>query len=289
MSTMKGEALPVLLYGALELHGDLFFASLEFHDLVETLPVIHNYALTYALDLCTQDTGRITPLYWATERRKQQPRYRDDFAELIQMGTYVTPARPADSLPPTVIRQYAARIDEYLHPQRKVDDVLSWEPNPRKRRANTLASVFPLHGYLKVVTVGARFLFYIYNPPAGLPSKRYIRLGKFNAKASVTLARCPEVAFAEPGQVTTHPVNAADVAGMLPLNVLTMRPTPLAMAARLEQALAVAHPDPWDAAGRHIVTLLPYSPEYGLAGRGATHAAHTRGSGRASSERHARR
>lgn len=289
MSTTRREALPVVLYGALELHGDLFFASLEFHDLVETLPVIHNYALTYALDLCVEETGRVTPLYWTIDRRKQQPRYQDDFARLIQMGTYVTPAKPADGLPPTAIRQYATRVDEYLHPQRKIDDVLSWERNPRKRKANTLASLFPLHGYLKVITVGARFLFYIYNPPAGLPSRRYIRLGKFNTKACVTLAPCHEVAIAKPGEVTTHPVNAADVVGILPLNVLTMRPTPLAMAARLgEEALVVSHRDPWNPSGKPIVAYLPRRPQYGLAERGAIHGSHPRRSGHTSPGRHAR-
>ncbi|HOR00377.1 MAG TPA: type I-D CRISPR-associated protein Cas5/Csc1 [Anaerolineae bacterium] len=290
LPTTRHRALPAVLYGALELHGDLFFASLEFHDLVETLPVIHNYALTYALDLCVPETGRVTPLYWAMERRKQQPRYLDDFANLVQAGTYVTPAKSVDAFPPTAIRQYATRVDEYLHWERKIDDVLSWEPNPKKRKANTLASVFPLHGYLKVIMVGARFLFYVYNPPAELQMERYIRLGKFNTKAAVVLAPCSEVAVAEAGQVATHPVNPADVPGALPLNLLTMRPTPLAMAARLShEALLVTHPDPWSRGGRCITAHLPISPHYGGATTGGADAVYPHRGGQASSGRPRRR
>jgi CRISPR-associated protein Csc1 len=264
MTTTKNDPLPTILYGTLELHGDLFFASLEFHDLVETLPVIHNYALTYALDLCTAENGRKTPLYWATERRKQQPRYLDDFAMLIQTGTYVTPAQSPGGLPPTVIRQYATRVDEYLHHNRKIDDVLSWERNPKKRTAQNLASIFPMHGYMKLVAVGARFLFYIYNPPTDLPMQRFIRLGKFNTKAAITLARCSEVSFMEGTQVTTHPLNPHDVAGAVPLNLLTMRPTPLVMAAQLaNEVLLVTHPNPWQTSGKPITTYLPRSPRYG--------------------------
>ena len=270
--TTNHEPPPTIYCGALELHGDLFFASLEFHDLVETLPVIHNYALTYALDLCTAERGRVTPLYWATERRKQQPRYLDDFAMLMQAGTYVTPAKSHDGLPPTIIRQYATRIDEYLHAGRKIDDVLSWEPNPNKRKPNTLASLFPMHGYMKLITVGARFLFYIYNPPADLPMHRYIRLGKFNTKAEVRLSRCQEVTVVDTPQVTTHPVNTKDVADFIPLNLLTMRPTPLAMVARLPTVLQVTHPNPWRKDDKPITVFLPRSPRYGKAMSGETNA-----------------
>jgi CRISPR-associated protein Csc1 len=269
MVTTRNEPPPIIFYGALELHGDLFFASLEFHDLVETLPVIHNYALTYALDFCTAESGRVTPLYWPTERRKQQPRYREDFAELIKGGVYITPAKSPDGPAPTAIRQYATRVDEYLHAGRKIEDMLAWESNPNKRKLNTLASLFPLHGYLKVITVGACFLFYIYNPPADLPTQRYIRLGKFNTKAAVVLSRCPEVISINGAQVTTHPVNSDDVVGALPLNLITMRPTPLAMVARLPdgEALKVTHPHPWKE-GKFITTYLPRSPAYGRVSTG---------------------
>lgn len=291
MATTKNEPPPTILYGTLELHGDLFFASLEFHDLVETLPVIHNYALTYALDLCRAENGRVTPLYWSTERRKQQPRYLEDFAALIGAGTYVTPAKSPDGLPPTVIRQYATRVDEYLHFKRKEQDVMSWEPNPKKRTGQNLASLFPLHGYMKLVTVGARFLFYIYNPPADLPMQRYVRLGKFNTKAAVTLARCSEVSLVESAQVTTHPVNTKDVAALVPLNLLMMRPTPLAMAAQLSDAeiLKVIHPNPWQVNDKPMTNYLPRSPRYGGAITGDADAALPDRSRKTASKRRARR
>lgn len=275
---MTNEPLPVIWAGALELHGDLFFASLEYHDMVETLPIIHNYALTYALDLCSAENGRITPLYQPGERRKQQPRYAEDFARLIQAGTYVTPAKSSDGLPPTTIRQYATRIDEYLHAQRKLDEVLSWEKNPKKRGLNTLASLFPLHGYMKVITAGARFVFYVYNPPSDFPMQRYIRLGKFNTKASVTFELCDDVTGIEASQITSHPINTHDVNGFIPLNLLIMRPSPVATVAHLPNnaALRVTHPIPWPAEGKArakpSTTFLPRTPVYSQVQLGNTNA-----------------
>lgn len=290
---MKNERLPVIWVGALELHGDLFFASLEYHDMVETLPVIHNYALTYALDLSTAENGRVTPLYWSSERRKQQPRYTDDFAALIQAGTYVTPAKSLEGLPPTTIRQYASRIDEYLHAQRKIDDVLSWEKNPAKRGLNTLASLFPLHGYMKVITAGARFVFYIYNPPPDFPKRRYIRLGKFNTKASVTFEPCREVATIDSEQVTTHPVNTQDVSAFAPLNILFMRPSPLATVAQLANgdALRVTHSHfaTTREKDKLFTTFLPRTPAYSKVLTGEANAPLSNSSRKTTSKQRTRR
>jgi CRISPR-associated protein Csc1 len=252
--------LPIIHVGAVELHGDLFFASLEYHDMAETLPVLHNYALTYALDLCTKETGRVSPLYDPTERRKQRPCYDQDFAWLNRVGIYVTPAKPYGT-PPMIIRQYASRIDEYLHTESKLDDVLWYEKDPRKRGLNTLASIFPLHGFMKVMAPTARLIFYIYGPITDyVPPRRYVRLGKFNTKAYVTLRRCDVVAL-EDAVETTHPLNPVDVAEVIPLDLLLMRPTPLARAARLSRALRVTHLDPWDDR-RETTVRLPVAPAY---------------------------
>lgn len=291
----RDEPLPTIWAGALELHGDLFFASLEYHDMVETLPIIHNYALTYALDLCSAENGRVTTLYSSMDRRKQQPRYADDFAGLIQAKTYVTPAKSFGGLPPTTIRQYATRIDEYLHAQRKLDEVLSWEKNPKKRALNTLASLFPLHGYMKVITAGARFMFYVYNPPADFSRQRYIRLGKFNTKAAITFEPCSEVSSVDGTQVTTHPINMVDVSECTPLNLLMMRPSPVATVAQLRQnhSLRVMHSSPWPdeekTREKQVTTLLPDTPAYGKVIIGNTNAQLSNTSSKAAPKRRSRR
>lgn len=258
-----GNDLPIIHVGTVELHGDLFFASLEYHDMAETLPILHNYALTYALDLCTKETGRISPLYDPTERRKQRPRYDQDFAWLNHAGIYVAPAKPYGT-PPMIIRQYASRIDEYLHAGRKLDDVLWDEKDPRKRGLNSLASIFPLHGFMKVMAPAARLIFYTYGLITDYMSpRRYVRLGKFNTKAYVTLRRCEKVTLENEVVETTHPLNLLDVAETTPLalDLLLMRPTPLARAARLPQSLRVTHTDPWDDR-REITVRLPIAPAY---------------------------
>lgn len=253
--------LPIIYVGTVELHGDLFFASLEYHDMAETLPVLHNYALTYALDLCTAETGRVSPLYDPTERRKQRPCYDQDFAWLNRVGVYVTPAK-AYGTPSMVIRQFASRIDEYLHAGSKIHDVLWFEENPKKRTGQTLASIFPLHGFMKVVAPAARLLFYAYGPITDyVPLRRYVRLGKFNTKAYVTLRRCEVVTLEDAATETAHPLNPVDVEEMTPLDLLLMQPTPLARAARLPRALQVTHLDPWGS-GREMTVRLPVAPAY---------------------------
>jgi CRISPR-associated protein Csc1 len=252
---------PIIHVGTVEIHGDLFFASLEYHDTAETMSVLHNYALTYALDLCIAETGRVSPLYDPTERRKQRPRYDQDFAWLNRVGIYVTPAKPYGT-PPMIIYQYASRIDEYVHVGSKLDDVLWFENNPKKRTDQTLASIFPLHGFMKVMAPGARLIFYTYGPVTDYVSpKRYVRLGKFNTKAYVTLQRCEVVALEDTAVETTHPLNLIDVVEIIPLDLMLIRPTPLAYAARLPRSLQVTHPDPWD--GRREMTVwLPVAPAY---------------------------
>jgi CRISPR-associated protein Csc1 len=253
--------LPIIHIGTVELHGDLFFASLEYHDMAETLPVLHNYALTYALDLCTKETGRVSPLYDPTERRKQQPCYDQDFAWLNRVGIYVTPAKPY-STPPMIIRQYASRIDEYLHAASKLDDVLWYEKDPRKRGLNTLASIFPLHGFMKMMAPTTRLTFYTYGPITDyVPPRRYVRLGKFNAKAYVTLKPCEMIILENTAMETAYPLNPMDVAEIIPLDLMLMRPTPLAHAARLPRSLRVTHRNPWNDR-REMNVRLPVAPAY---------------------------
>ena len=66
-----------------ELHDSLYFATREMGRLYETEPVVHNYALTYALGLAQSPYH--TP--------EQIPQYAEDLGPLNEAGIYVTPAR----------------------------------------------------------------------------------------------------------------------------------------------------------------------------------------------------
>src|SRR5690242_17268410 len=66
--------------GTLTLHEHVYFASREMGILFATEPVLGNYALTYALGLCS------SPYYW-----EGGPRYKQDLTPLNDAGVYVTP------------------------------------------------------------------------------------------------------------------------------------------------------------------------------------------------------
>lgn len=252
--------LPIIHVGAIELHGDLYFASIEHHDMAETLPVIHNYALTYALDLCTDRTGRKSKLYDPTERRKQRPKYKEDFDFINKKGIYITPAKVEGTLQ-SIIRQYASRIDEYVNKKRMLDDVLFFEPNPTKRRPDTLASIFPLYGFMKVIATGTRFIFFAYGSITDIiPLKRYIRLGNFLTKAYVELKPC-KVFKAKGPQFTTQPLNVIDCTDILPYDYLFMRPTNITTTSQLYKPMEVVFTDPWDTS-QSKSRFLPANPIY---------------------------
>ena len=80
----------------IELHDSLYFATREIGRLYETEPVIHNYALCYALGLVDSEIYSTTVSeehsyrYFCVE---QVPKYEPHLTALNQQGIYVTPAR----------------------------------------------------------------------------------------------------------------------------------------------------------------------------------------------------
>jgi len=141
----------------LVLHDYLFFATTERGKVAETGPFIHNYALTYALGWA------VSPWY----NEIQKPRYREQLA-LVEKR-YITPA--------TLVR------GSYLTTQ--------YNTMSESYRLEKIQSAgYPDWGFIKGFRPGSLFRCYVLS--AGkLHFPRYLRLGKFMAKAAVlpTLAR----------------------------------------------------------------------------------------------------
>lgn len=80
----------------LELHDSLYYATREIGRLYETEPVLHNYALCYALGLVDSDRHLTTVSEDHSYRYfcpDQVPKYQEHLMPLNDRGIYVTPAK----------------------------------------------------------------------------------------------------------------------------------------------------------------------------------------------------
>jgi CRISPR-associated protein Csc1 len=166
----------------LELHDSLYFASREIGRLYETERVIHNYALCYAL-------GLVSSAYFT---RQQTPTYRQDLSSLNERGIYVTPARDV-------------AVDFSLSTWKYASN--HYHVMMEKAQTNT-----PTFGRVKEVSVESRYRFYILSHDGDYQPPRWIRLGKWMSKASLSVSQ----RVAGP-QITSgvfevnHPLNPLDV------------------------------------------------------------------------------
>lgn len=136
------------------LHDYLFFATIERGRLAETGPFLHNYALTYAFGWATSP--------WHHERQK--PRYQQELA--LVGKRYLTPARMVRGS--SVLMQYNTRGESYY----------------LERGQKSVG--YPDWGFLKCIRPGALFRCHAISA-AGLSFPRFVRLGKFMAKAAVRI------------------------------------------------------------------------------------------------------
>lgn len=143
----------------LVLHDYLFFATTERGKVAETGAFIHNYALTYALGWA------VAPWY----NEIQKPRYRE---QLAQVGKrYITPASLVRGSYLTT--QYNTLGESY-------------------RLGQIQSAGYPNWGFIKVFRPGSQFRCYILS--AEVPHlPRYLRLGKFMAKAELQPTLAAEI------------------------------------------------------------------------------------------------
>lgn len=182
----------------LELHDSIYFATREIGRLYETEPVIHNYALCYALGLVDSEVYSTTVAseyeyrYFCSE---QVPLYEQHLAPLNQQGIYVTPARAIS---------YTSVLNTWKYANN------NYHVEMEKTQKN-----IPSFGRTKEIAAESRFEFFIISQkslkekPRKLP--KWIRLGKWMSKAELSFEELPSPKEAEGLFICTHPLNPLDV------------------------------------------------------------------------------
>ena len=159
----------------IELHDSLYFATREIGRLYETEPVIHNYALCYALGLVdsaiysTTVSEEHSYRYFCPE---QVPKYEQHLTALNQQGIYVTPAR-------SIFHSSTLNTWKYANNNYHVE--------MEKTQKN-----IPSFGRTKEIAPESKFEFFIISEKA-LKLAKWIRLGKWMSKAVVEIVEQKEV------------------------------------------------------------------------------------------------
>jgi len=159
----------------IELHDSLYFATREIGRLYETEPVIHNYALCYALGLVDSEIYSTTVSeehsyrYFCSE---QVPKYEPHLTALNQQGIYVTPGRSIS---------HSSTLNTWKYANN------NYHVEMEKTQKN-----IPSFGRTKEIAPESKFeLFIISEKPLKLA--KWIRLGKWMSKAAVEIVEQKEV------------------------------------------------------------------------------------------------
>jgi CRISPR-associated protein Csc1 len=185
--------MPYIYHCNLELHDSLYYATREIGRLYETEPVLHNYALCYALGLvdsakhATTVSEEDTYRYFCSE---QVPMYEAHLTPLNQQGIYVTPAR-------------AVRHATVLNTWKYADN--RYHVEMQKTQKN-----IPSFGRAKEIAPESQFEFFVISQkPLTFP--RWIRLGKWMSKAEVRVDDLGQPKQKEGEILCPYPLNPLDV------------------------------------------------------------------------------
>jgi CRISPR-associated protein Csc1 len=177
----------------LELHDSLYFATREIGRLYETEPILHNYALCYALGLVDSDRHSTTVSEEHSYRYfcpEQIPKYEEHLTPLNQQGIYVTPAR-------------AVRHTAVLNTWKYANN--NYHVEMEKTQKN-----IPSFGRAKEIAPESQFeCFIISEQPLSLP--KWIRLGKWMSKAEVRIEELLKLRQGEGEFTFPYPLNPLDV------------------------------------------------------------------------------
>lgn len=152
----------------LELQDSMYYATREIGRLYETEPVIHNYALCYALGLvdsekyATQVAEEHSYRYFCGE---QVPKYQEHLTPLNERSIYITPA--------TAIR-HTSTLNTWKYANN------NYHVEMEKTQKN-----IPSYGRAKEVAPESVFEFFLISP-AEIQLPRWIRLGKWMSKAELS-------------------------------------------------------------------------------------------------------
>lgn len=159
----------------LELHDSLYFATREIGRLYETEPVLHNYALCYALGLVDSDRYSTTVSeehsyrYFCSE---QVPKYEEHLTPVNQQGIYVTPARAVS---------HTAVLNTWKYANN------NYHVEMEKTQKN-----IPSFGRAKEIAPESQFECFIISEKR-LTLPKWIRLGKWASKAEVKVEELPKL------------------------------------------------------------------------------------------------
>jgi CRISPR-associated protein Csc1 len=159
----------------IELHDSLYFATREIGRLYETEPVIHNYALCYALGLVDSEIYSTTVSEEDSYRYfcpEQVPKYEQHLTALNQQGIYVTPARSIS---------HSSTLNTWKYANN------NYHVEMEKTQKN-----IPGFGRTKEIAPESKFEFFLISEKS-LKLAKWIRLGKWMSKAAVEILEQKEV------------------------------------------------------------------------------------------------
>jgi CRISPR-associated protein Csc1 len=177
----------------IELHDSLYFATREIGRLYETEPIIHNYALCYALGLIDSETHATTVSEEHSYRyfcAEQVPQYEAHLTPLNQQGIYVTPARAVS---------HAAVLNTWKYANN------NYHVEMEKTQKN-----IPSFGRTKEISPESIFEFFILSEKS-LKLPKWIRLGKWASKAELRIQELAKPKKAEGLLTFPYPLNPLDV------------------------------------------------------------------------------
>lgn len=181
----------------IELHDNLYHATREIGRLYETEPVIHNYALCYALGLVDSETYATTVPEEHSYRyfcREQVPKYEEHLTPLNQQGIYVTPAHSINHTSVLNTWKYANN---------------NYHVEMQKTQKN-----IPSFGRAKEIAPESQFEFFIISQndiqlKGKLP--KWIRLGKWMSKAELEIQQVAKLESKTGDFTFSYPLNPLDV------------------------------------------------------------------------------
>jgi CRISPR-associated protein Csc1 len=199
--------------GTLTLHENLFYATREIGRLYETGRYLHNYALTYALELA------VAPYFHS----EQMPRYAEQLTPLNERGIYVTPARGTAVSYVLNTFKYASNL---------------YHMKMLKGRFNT-----PSFGRAKELAVGSQFQFAVLSAREDLSLPRWVRLGLWRSKAHIDWEMVEATYQGEDLRETSLPLNPLDLPTkqLATFDLISMPPSSLLDYATLNSTWWVAN------------------------------------------------
>ncbi|MCA9994895.1 MAG: type I-D CRISPR-associated protein Cas5/Csc1 [Anaerolineales bacterium] len=205
---------------------NLFYATREVGRLYETGRYLHNYALTYALELA------VSPYF----NSLQSPCYAQDLRPLNDRGIYVTPARGVQIA-------FALNTFKYASNQYHVE--------MKPGRTNT-----PTFGRAKEIAAESVFQFAILSAKEALALPRWLRMGLWRSKAELQYELIEATKTDTSLNQATLPLNPLDLDKRLAtFDLISMPPSSLVDNVLLESEW-------WTAVTSQGEIRLPFSLNY---------------------------